>query len=286
MWMKQNWGPHFWARAGLSDISAAYGNYFRVGSPWGTAICGLGILVMLVPLFYRRIANKPKTSSVQLHQTPLAERILIAGFIALPVLGFAVAKLTHGPFVERYFLASIFGIVVAAAFVLQRASLKTIFGAAMLLSLAVLSQEIGFWKSWVGRSTPASIIAPVASLANASPYRDLPIVVSDAGEYVELWHYAPPDLFRRVVTLPDPELAATYAGTDTVDRLVLALRVYGLSGIQDFPAFTAEHPRFLLYSNGSAFDWWPTRLSHDGYQLQLIKPSFHSAVYLVGPKPN
>jgi Dolichyl-phosphate-mannose-protein mannosyltransferase len=285
MWMKHNWGPHFWAGAALSDVSAAYGNYFRVGSPWGMAICGLAILIMLLPLLFR--VSVPKTNvTSQRDQTPLAECALIASFVALPLLGFTIAKVTHGPFVERYFLAAIFGIVATAAFVLQRASPKTLFGAAILLSLAVSSQEIGFWKSWVGRRTPASIIAPVASLADASPYRDLPIVVSDAGEYVELWHYAPPDLFKRVVTLPDPELAATYAGTDTVDRLVLALRIYGLSGIQDFPAFTAEHPRFLLYSNGSPFDWWPTRLSHDGYQLQLIKPSSHSAVYLVGPKPN
>jgi hypothetical protein len=31
MWMKQNWGPHFWAGAALGDVSAAYGAYFRVG---------------------------------------------------------------------------------------------------------------------------------------------------------------------------------------------------------------------------------------------------------------
>jgi hypothetical protein len=27
MWMKRNWGPHFWVGATLSDVSAAYGSF-------------------------------------------------------------------------------------------------------------------------------------------------------------------------------------------------------------------------------------------------------------------
>jgi hypothetical protein len=62
-------------------------------------------------------------------------------------------------------------------------------------------------------------------LANQSNFRDLPIVLSDSGCFVEIWHYAPA-IFRRAVTLPNPECAVTYAGIDTVDKLVLALRPY------------------------------------------------------------
>jgi len=282
MWMKHNWGPHFWAGAALSDVSAAYGNYFRVGSPWGMAICGLAILIMLLPLLFRAAVPKTNVTS-QPDQTPLAECALIAGFVALPVLGFTVAKVTHGPFVERYFLAAIFGIVATAAFVLQRASPKTLLGAAILLSLAISSQEIGFWKAGSNRQTVASMTAPLVDLSDPSRFPDLPIVISDPGQFVEIWHYAPAAIFRRAVTLPDTQNAASYSGIDTVDKIVLALRPYGPPGIQDFSTFTAAHPRFLLYSDGSRIDWLPTRLVHGGYQLQLLGTNLHSGAYLVEP---
>jgi len=94
MWMKQNWGPHFWAGAALSDVSAAYGAYFRVGPPWGMAICGLAILIILLPLVRRFSASG---HSPFLQPALIAERVLIAGLTALPLFGFTVAKITHGP---------------------------------------------------------------------------------------------------------------------------------------------------------------------------------------------
>jgi len=63
---------------------------------------------------------------------------------------------------------------------------------------------------------------------------------------------------------------ATYAGDDTIDKLVLALRRYAPAGIQDFSSFEAAHPTFLLYSNSSRTDWWPAKLAHDGKQLKLL----------------
>jgi len=279
MWMKQNWGPHFWAGAALSDVSAAYGNYFRVGSPWGMAICGLAIFVMLAPLV-RRFTSAETTAQQQRDETPLAERVLIAGFVALPLLGFAVAKATHGPFVERYFLAAIFGIAVTAAFVLQHAASKTVVASAISLFLAISSQEVGFWKASSTRQTVARMTAPLVNLSDSSRFPNLPIVVSDPGQFVEIWHYAPPVIFQRAVTLPNAQNAAAYSGTDTVDKLVLALRPYGPEGIQDFSTFTAAHPRFLLYSDGSRIDWLPNRLAQQGYQLQRLSIG---GAYLVEP---
>jgi hypothetical protein len=41
--------------------------------------------------------------------------------IALPLIGFAVAKINHRPFVERFFLPSILGIAASVALVLRSA---------------------------------------------------------------------------------------------------------------------------------------------------------------------
>jgi hypothetical protein len=277
MWMKQNWGAHFWAGAALSDVSATYGAYFRVGPPWGIAICVLTIMIILLPLFRRFSANDESL----LQPALIAERVLIAGLIALPLIGFAVAKIAHGPFVERYFLPSIFGFATGAALVLRSAPAKTLLAAAILVFVALSSQEVGFWKGLKSRETVASMTAPLTKLADNSNFLDLPIVLSDSGYFVEIWHYAPAAIFRRAVTLPDPESAVTYTGIDTVDKLVLALRPYGPPGIQDFASFRAAHPRFLLYSDGSRFDWLATRLAHDGYRVERLSWDLGGAAYLV-----
>jgi hypothetical protein len=277
MWMKQNWGPHFWARAALNDVSATYGTFFRVQSAWGTALAGVAILTMLASLI-RRGGQAEEANA--LRATPAAERVLILGLIALPMVGYVVAKISHGPFVERYFLSTILGIIAVVGYALGRANAKGVLVAAMFVALAVGSQELGFWKSLGHRETPADIIEPIASLADTR-YVDLPIVISDAGEYVEFWHYAPPELLRRVVTLPDPSNAAKYAGIDTVDKLVIALSSVEPIAVQDFTHFAAKHPVFLLYSNGSKVDWWPARLTHDGDRLELLGVTGDGAAYLV-----
>ena len=272
MWMKHNWGPHFWTGAALSDVSAAYGSFFRLGAPWGVALCGLTVLTMLTT---SRRASRAEATAV-FPQAPISEHALLLGLVVLPILGFAVAKVTHGPFVERYFLPTILGIVAAAIYGLNCTNSKNLHAVGLTLLLAIMSQEFGFWKSLGNRERPADIVAPIANLAGTALYQTLPIVISDAGEYVELWHY-----LRRAVTLPNPEGAATYAGVDTVDKLVLALRPYAPAGIQDFSSFEATHSAFLLYSNGSRSDWWPAKLAHDGFQLKLLSFGGSAAVYLV-----
>jgi 4-amino-4-deoxy-L-arabinose transferase-like glycosyltransferase len=182
MWMKQNWGPHFWAGAALSDVSAAYGAYFRVGPPWGMAICGLAILIILVPLFRRF----PASDDSPLPPALIAERVLIAGLIALPLFGFAVAKIAHGPFVERYFLPSIFGFAASAALVLRSAPAKTLLAAAILVFVALSSQEVGFWKGLNSRKTVASMTAPLTKLADKSNFLDLP---SSSRTQVASWRF-------------------------------------------------------------------------------------------------
>jgi len=282
MWMKQNWGAHFWAGAALSDVSAAYGNYFRIGSPWGMALCIFAIWVVLLPL-YRAITipDADRPGGVAPGGVAFDQQVLIAGLVALPLLGFAVAKITHGPFVERYFLASILGTVAALASLVRRASPRAATAFAVLVFVALASQEVGFWKASGSRQSATRIIAPIVVLADNSPYPELPIIVSDPGQYVEMWHYAPASLFQRVFTVPQPRNAANYSGTDTVDRLVLALRAYGPPGIQDFSLFLAAHPRFLVSSDGSRIDWLPNWLAQDGYRLRVLETGSHNTAYLV-----
>ena len=278
MAMKRNWGTHLWSGGTLSEVSAAYGNYFRLGSAWGVALCIFTIGFMLFPLLRGTHAGNDRTQTEPLRPE---ERVLAAGLVALPLLGFAVAKITHGPFLERYFMVSILGVITGIASIVRFASPKVVVCSGAIVFLALASQEVGFWKGFNSRQDVASVVSPIVALSDTSRYPDLPIVLSNCAQYVELWHYAPPGLFRGVFTLPDPTKAASYVGFDTADKIVLALRPYNPEGIQDFSKFSTTHPKFILYSDGSRVDWWPARLLHDGYRLQLLRLESHGAAYLV-----
>jgi len=279
MWMKQNWGPHFWARnAALNQVSATYAAFFRIESPWGTAVVGLAILMLAAGLVRRTL---PTDATEGMPKAPAAERVLILGLVALPMIGYLVAKITHGPYVERYFLPTILGIAASVGYALGQVKRESALVAAVFVGLAIGSQEFGFWRMLGHWQRPADIVAPVANLAGITRYADLPIVVSDVGVYVEFWHYAPPELLRRVVTLPDPENAVNYSGTDTVDKLVIALKSCEPIAVEDLAHFEAEHQTFLLYSNGSRIDWLPARLAHDGNQLRLLDRQLGGSAYLV-----
>jgi hypothetical protein len=52
-----------------------------------------------------------------------------------------------------------------------------------------------------------------------------------------------------------------------------------------FEDFAASHPAFLVYSDGRpTWDWWPTRLFHDGYALELVAMNQDGRIYLVRQK--
>ena len=104
--------------------------------------------------------------------------------------------------------------------------------------------------------------------------------MSDVQQYVETWYYSRPDFSNRVFAVSDPPAAVIYEGNDTRDKIVLALRPYGAAGVKDFADFQASYPRFLLYSDSSRVNWWPARLTHDGYKLRLLGVHAPFTVYL------
>jgi mannosyltransferase len=280
MRMKSLWGEHFHAEpATLHAVSAAYGSSFRVESPWGSALAGVAILTIIVTLVQHR-ERLDETQATK--RVPIPELILVLGLVLLPVLGFVAAKITHGPFLARYFLPTILGMIATVGFVLGQVKVKGVAATGVFVLLAVASQEVGVWGSGLRVfGSPGSETNEISSLSEYAKKENLPIVISDAGNYVEFVSYAPASLRENVFALTDPASATVYAGTDTLDKLVLALRSYSITGVENYATFAAAHPAFLLCSNGSRFDWWPARLAHDGAGLQLLTVQGDYKVYRV-----
>lgn len=278
--LKLSYAQHFvFQSAALNSVSKAYGSYFRVESPWGTALAGIAVLAMLascVPDSQR--SNETKESRAAL----ISDRVLVLALILVPVLGYLAAKVAHAPFVDRYFLPCVLGLGATFGYWLGRTKLKAAMVCALFVLLAVGAQELGVWRSHLRLfSTPAQQINLIAQLPTLVHHRDLPIVISDVGAYVEFWSYAPAALRSNVYGLSDPANAALYAAGDTPDRLALTLRSYEPISVEDFATFAGAHSSFLLLSNGSQFDWWPARLLHDGDRLQLLALRGQYAIYLV-----
>jgi hypothetical protein len=278
MHAKHYFGPHFPGSVSVRTLPLMYGWYLGVAPAWGVALVGAAFGAVLATFF--PMASPPRDTK-GLPAASVPDRVLVLGFIVLPMVGFVVARIAHGPHVDRYFLPAILGIAAAPGYVLRRAKPMGIAVAAMFVFLAIGVQELGFWTSPRHRVVPVEQVTALANFAEAAHHEDLPIVVSGEEAYLEFWHYAPPVLKRRIMALMDPAEVATHQievelGSDE-------------PVIRDLADFAAEHPAFLLYSTGSTLDQWPERLAHDGHRLQLLAAHGREAMYLVelkAPVPN
>ena len=278
--LRQAYSQHFiFPNPGLNSLPKAYGSYFRMESPWATALVVIAVLVMFVA-FFRNPGQPNETEEAQ--AVRVSERALVLGVMLVPVVGYLLAKIAHAPFVDRYVLSAILGLAAALGYFLGRANLKTQMTCALFILLAVGSQELGVWSSHMRIfNTPIAQTNLIAELSSSVDHQGLPIVVSDLGAYVEFWHYAPSGLRKNVFGLVDPVNAVAYSGTDNLDKLAILWRAYEPVAFEDFAKFAGEHSSFLLLSNGSPFDWWPARLVHDGDNLRLLRVQGQYKVYLV-----
>jgi len=277
--LRHTYAGHIWARPELMLIPMSYGGYFRLNALWGLAIAIIAFLVVIAE-WARGRTQLELSGGIEI--APASEHALVLGFLALPVIGVIAARIAHGGAVDRYYLPTILGIAIAFGYVLRKVTPAGFQLVAALILIAVAFQEADVLRAVVRNPHGIDSRAPVLSLlSGVIASNDLPLVMSNAGGYVELSHVAPQSLNRRMVTLVDPPNAVVYAGTDTVDRLVIELKSYVPMQVYDFKPFAAAHPVFLLYSDGTPFDWWPSRLIHDGAQVELVANQGGGTLYRV-----
>ena len=279
MEVKQFYGTHFWGQASLTLAANAYGLLLKMFAPIAVGVVAvLSVVALWMALF------PESTRAVECGETDdhSHEPMLAVGFLSILLVELVVTKIVHGSLVERYALATALGLALATGYLVLMLGWRSVALVAVFLLMAISLDEGSFWLSERGRlgklDSPAS---SVETLVTAAGYSDLPVVVSDEHQYVQLAYYASPEWGSRFVGLVDPQSAIAYAGSDSLDRQVsvlpccLALRVY------DFQAFSPDHPRFLLYSDGADFDWWARRLVADGYGVRILIADASREVSLV-----
>lgn len=278
---KRYYGSDFWAQPTLIRLASVYGWFFQLPVSLGLALA----FVTILWVFGSGRPGGEATGNAPTLGRWSYETSLVPGLLALPLVLFVVAKFTHSGFTERYSIPALLAFPLAAGYILPRfeRSARVLFAAFVLLGL--VAQEALFWvplRHYQALSPAAGLETLVGGLRP-----DLPVVVSNGFDFLQIFHYASPPWAKRIVCLVDPPKARIYARSANIDNNLLVLRSYVPLPVYEFKEFAARNPDFLLYSSGDGrWDWWPSRLLDDQYTLRLVgvDEDHKSKVYLASAK--
>ena len=281
---KNYYGSHFTGHLSLDVAMKAYGWLFQLPPGLGVGLAVTGIAAVLI---YGLLIHRESFVD-SLKEVPIQEHVLVLGFLILPIAMYFAIKVVHGGFGPRYLLLTTLGFPLAASYLVPTLNRRQLALFSILLVATLGIQEVTLWRfarsSWAQKFAPAE---DFERLADAAGHNDLPLVASDPIDALQLAYYASPKASSRLVFVADAPAAVVYAGSDTADKCLLALRPYLKPPVYEFADFAANHPEFLVYSDGKTWDWWPVRLLHDGYALDVVamdRQSRERKIYLVTRK--
>jgi hypothetical protein len=184
----------------------------------------------------------------------IREVVLAVGFACIPILGLVGCKLSHGPFLDRYFLASAAGDSIFLAIATSRLRFSWIKAGfawcLFFLMLADLTTTIYLANKHrimlfepstnIRLSTDPSLPMALYGILS-SDKRDLDVLVLPSLEYAYLFEYGPQSVRTRLY-FGAPTDAVNFGGYERLGR-------WGHVNFQltAFEPFLATHKKFLLY---------------------------------------
>jgi len=242
----------FWAEPAWHNVVSFYQNLMTLN---GTAL-PLVVVVTLGVVAARCWRVVPAENAA----FPPHEQVAILGFIALPLVAVALAKLVTHSFTDRYVLASVVGLSIVFA----QAMHKILSGEQRIAAMLAL-----FLISWFGllevyealqaKQLEQELEASTMLLQSADK-EGLPIVVAEIHTFVELSHYAPSDIARHLVYLADPSAARRFLGFGSLDSGMLELvGPWFRMHVVPFEQFANAKSRFLLYGREELDSNWLIR---------------------------
>lgn len=243
-------------------------------------------LVALVPaliLLAVYLITCPQPPDREPHRTLLSyELATVIGFILIPVVIFIIAKLFTNAYHERYTLPTVIGLdILLALAAYNLPSGRAIISVVLIISLCgwfLVAQRTSLMSIDARAQTQEQIIKSIRSEGDAS----LPIADFSLHTFMQLAHYAPEDISARLVYLTDMDASLRYFGSDTEDRLMLALgRQWFRLKIEPWRSFVATHKRFLAHGPLSNSGWLIHQLEADKMRVELKKQYGEEGLFLV-----
>jgi hypothetical protein len=254
----------FWAKPRWFAAVSFYQNLFALTAS-GAIFLFIGFLLFLTLYAIVRSPNQAAPKVRAASRVPAHEVVAALGYLAIPVLGVLVAKLTRGAFTDRYAIAAVVGLALiipwGAYVILDRRATMGIAIAAVLFSWFVVKD--GIEPALKERAELARLHDTFEFLRTAAPGQ-APLVIASPHIFFQLSYYAPPELASRFVYLVDAAASLRYLKTDTAELGMREFRRWTPMSIQDYRSYVQAHPRFLLYGGLGYGDLgrWPWLLPH------------------------
>jgi hypothetical protein len=248
---------------------------------------GPAVLILLLSLFLFALDTMRLPGPAKLTtRIPKREMLAAVGLACVPLVALIGSKISHGPFIERYFLLSVAGYAIALGFASLRVqreswSANALAGCMLLLMIADLGTT-AYLRHRLGLTEPSSGL--VLSTNPSSPLalydlisRDksgMEILVLPALDYLYLFRYAPPSVVSHL-----------HFAAQTDDLFLAAYRRLAGQTQLNFRAselgpFLATHDKFLVYEDRK-FDQSDTiqAIESDGYGLKSVQSDAAGTTY-------
>jgi hypothetical protein len=247
------------------------------------AIFGPSLILLIVLLALLAWSNSQSAPP----QAPAAsltreERIVALGCLLLPVFGVIAAKITHGPYFDRYFLAATAGYAIFLAQVVAAAGTRKFVARTLLAIMLIFVASdalIAAYCHWrhadLDQIGPSNLVIfgpdPAKPFSRSySVIQDnsqLDILVTGHPDYLFLQYYASPELRRRLFFA---------APSSTEPFLVGYRRLAQWTGVDlqttTFDDYFATHRDFLVYqSTRDDCHACTEKILADGFTLRSVK---------------
>jgi Dolichyl-phosphate-mannose-protein mannosyltransferase len=237
-------------------------------------VIGPSIAILLAWLLLTALAGSRFSAHSSTRMMPRREMLVGVGFVFVPVLGLIGCKVSHGPFLDRYFLSSIAGFAIFLGFAGLRTrswAVKTLAGFMFVLMLADLGTTIYFSKkNRLALTEPSTGLRLSMTPSNPMALYDslrrdktgLDILVLPSLEYIYFFMYAPTSVTSRLYYgAPETDVnRGGYLKLSKLARVDLKITTVG--------QFLATHQRFLAYENDTNVHTSEVQMIlGDGYRL-------------------
>lgn len=244
----------------------------------------IGFAVILLPARHVADGTREKEDSPPA-PIPAHEWAAAVGLISIPVCVLILAlALTH-IFETRYGLLAVIGFAMLFTFLAYtRTANRRVTG---VLLVAVFLAGFLTNSFWAPPDDTTQSLA-VRGLDPDQVEKDVPFVIANGTLFLQVDHYAKPELASRLYLLRDPETALRYTGSNIFDKgYPMMRRWFPIKGhIEDYNHFISLHGRFMVFGPlHDPLDWLIFKLVDDGAQMNFRGQFGDSVLFEVTPKP-
>ena len=283
--LKAAQGANFWARPDFGETLNVYSwlsGATSMGLPVGfagRAAVALSVALVLLYLAYRCAKDCRAGAS------SLPESVLLLALFLTPWVMFAAVKLTDGGLTTRYMVPVGVVVPLVLAQLVRHLSEQARVAVAIALLVSILVFEVAYWSvsyPLIRDAVPEPAFAELT--IQDAKHAELPVLVSNPVDYLQLVYYATPKQRARLVEPFDTAAQITYARTDTTEKNLAALAPYIPMNLPQWSEFRTKHSSFLLFTSTAGrdrFDWWIRRFTKEKAGMQLLAGTGATQVFLV-----